>query len=513
MYKIQKPKKNYSLDYNNLSNLNKNNTNNINNNNSMNTTNNGISKREFKVNMGYKSYGGGGTKNNSSNNNMNSMNNNISPNQAKSKSLNGMFVIRNIMDSNNVNNNSSNNITSNGFHNNNGSGGMNWNKPYNKKFHNSNNNNNKNITNIIINNCISPFKKKENRSMLPNLQSNKIDSILQGNMNYNNNQGNNMVNNNSMNNNMGNIYNNTNNTNNTKNNFYSPNINSKQHKLGLGGSPNPNYNNNSNYNYNNNNNYISNTNNPLSSSLKIKNGALVKEFQLNYQEDIPTSNNFKSSISNVGSNTRAGKINPYQTKINQDSFINARNLLSTDFHIFAVFDGHGTQGHHISGFVKSNILAYFKNKRLYKTSSFNSESIYNCLCENNYYIVKNSFQLIEIALTKTKYEANLSGTTAVMVIVVNNIVICSNAGDSRAIMSTRSGIKELSFDHKPDLEAEKSRITKAGGRVHAFKEGGQYLGPARVWVKSGEYPGLAMSRSLGDFMAKSVGCIATPGKF
>ena len=32
----------------------------------------------------------------------------------------------------------------------------------------------------------------------------------------------------------------------------------------------------------------------------------------------------------------------------------------------------------------------------------------------------------------------------------------------------------------------------------------------RVWLKHEEYPGLAMSRSLGDFVSKSVGVIATP---
>ena len=32
----------------------------------------------------------------------------------------------------------------------------------------------------------------------------------------------------------------------------------------------------------------------------------------------------------------------------------------------------------------------------------------------------------------------------------------------------------------------------------------------RVWLSEEDYPGLAMSRSLGDSVAESVGVIATP---
>jgi len=42
---------------------------------------------------------------------------------------------------------------------------------------------------------------------------------------------------------------------------------------------------------------------------------------------------------------------------------------------------------------------------------------------------------------------------------------CANAGDSRCIISVKKESKEMSIDHKPDDEAEKSRIVKAGGEV------------------------------------------------
>ncbi len=42
---------------------------------------------------------------------------------------------------------------------------------------------------------------------------------------------------------------------------------------------------------------------------------------------------------------------------------------------------------------------------------------------------------------------------------------------------------------------------------------GEAFGPARVWHKSENIPGLAMSRSLGDLCAVKVGVIAEPEIF
>jgi hypothetical protein len=36
------------------------------------------------------------------------------------------------------------------------------------------------------------------------------------------------------------------------------------------------------------------------------------------------------------------------------------------------------------------------------------------------------------------------------------------------------------------------------------------MGPARVWLPHEDVPGLAMSRSLGDYVAQSVGVLPDP---
>ena len=114
-------------------------------------------------------------------------------------------------------------------------------------------------------------------------------------------------------------------------------------------------------------------------------------------------------------------------------------------------------------------------------------------------------------------------------------LICANVGDSRAIMGglrlkneplrpgetlatsftndpSRIWISHaLSRDHKPDLKAEKDRILSSNGRVDTFREpNGDPIGPARVWLKNDNIPGLAMSRSIGDAVAQSVGVSAEP---
>jgi serine/threonine protein phosphatase PrpC len=71
----------------------------------------------------------------------------------------------------------------------------------------------------------------------------------------------------------------------------------------------------------------------------------------------------------------------------------------------------------------------------------------------------------------------------------------------------------LNRDHKPELKDEADRIHKRGGRIDSFRDyynNGEPIGPQRVWLQNEEIPGLAMSRSMGDKVAHSVGVTAEP---
>jgi hypothetical protein len=39
---------------------------------------------------------------------------------------------------------------------------------------------------------------------------------------------------------------------------------------------------------------------------------------------------------------------------------------------------------------------------------------------------------------------------------------------------------------------------------------GEFFGPLRVWLKEKQIPGLAMTRSIGDFVATDVGVCPDP---
>lgn len=242
----------------------------------------------------------------------------------------------------------------------------------------------------------------------------------------------------------------------------------------------------------------------VSPLLKTKDNVLknMMPFSLDDEEKIKfkLKTSFKSKAGNNGGHP----------KTNQDSCLcKLSGLKKEGFNLYAVMDGHGSHGHFISNSVKSLFGEY-----MFKPTHFDPHptlaSISKKLHDKDYEIFKKCFQHCETTLAKSKYEVNFSGTTAVMVAQVDDCLICANTGDSRAILCTSEGIKNLSIDHKPDSEGERERIIANGGRVEKFNDNGEFIGPYRVWLKHEDYPGLAMSRSLGDFVSKSVGCSCVP---
>lgn len=71
----------------------------------------------------------------------------------------------------------------------------------------------------------------------------------------------------------------------------------------------------------------------------------------------------------------------------------------------------------------------------------------------------------------------------------------------------------ITIDHKPELPVEKERILATGGRVFAVEYLDGVKGPERVWLSDMNVPGLAMSRSLCDHVAHTVGVSSTPEFF
>jgi len=189
---------------------------------------------------------------------------------------------------------------------------------------------------------------------------------------------------------------------------------------------------------------------------------------------------------------------------NQDSWTVLK--IEGKFSIYAVFDGHGQKGHDVSEFVKVNLP-----KLMLRDQRFRGAEMEACLKD----CFKKVQNLVATADRMKKISAQMSGTTCSVAIhdheeskltvahVADSTIVLGKfkdtpGGDIEAITLTR--------DHKPDLKDERARIEKAGGRV-VFDGYANH----RVYAKNGRYPGLNMSRCLGDLMGHAdAGCSAEP---
>ena len=222
--------------------------------------------------------------------------------------------------------------------------------------------------------------------------------------------------------------------------------------------------------------------------------------------------------------SRPGKDASGKTKTNQDSFVIKTNINNIkDFNMFGVLDGHGPDGHFVSEFVSELIPNQIINHPEIKTLK-NIEEIYKKLKENKYKIINQAYVITDKQLKNMEFDVEESGCTCCLIIHIGSHIICANTGDSRAILvyDHANGMNKkdlnyldvipLSVDFKPEIPEETKRIERAGGEVEQMKdEYGEGLGPYRVWVKGKDYPGLAMSRSIGDLKGKSIGVIPDPG--
>lgn len=139
---------------------------------------------------------------------------------------------------------------------------------------------------------------------------------------------------------------------------------------------------------------------------------------------------------------------------------------------FGVYDGHG--GDKVAQFAGENI-----HQIIAKQDAFKKGDIEQAL--------KDGFLATDRAiLNDPRYEEEVSGCTASVAILSAKQIFVGNAGDSRSVLGVKGRAKPLSFDHKPQNEGEKARITAAGGFVDFGRVNGN----------------LALSRAIGDFEFK-----------
>ena len=224
-------------------------------------------------------------------------------------------------------------------------------------------------------------------------------------------------------------------------------------------------------------------------------------------------------------------------KINQDSYLVIPNVNNShNCKIFGVFDGHGDNGDTLSQEIRDYFIEYFTDNHTYNQESkltnenfmeiFKKvsnddrlEKVYNLFTKNNYNELSKLYGNINDKI-HNKYKENefclKTGSTSNIVIVINdkkkdslNKIITINLGDSKSLLITQDNQTiDLNMCHIPEEASEKERIEKNGGEVSRV-DWADY-GPLRVFFKGENYPGLAMTRSFGDFEAEPLGVNSIP---
>uniref|UniRef100_A0A182KDD3 protein-serine/threonine phosphatase n=1 Tax=Anopheles christyi TaxID=43041 RepID=A0A182KDD3_9DIPT len=138
---------------------------------------------------------------------------------------------------------------------------------------------------------------------------------------------------------------------------------------------------------------------------------------------------------------------------------------------FAVYDGHG--GAKVAEYAGKHLHKYITRRPEYAN-------------DVSHALQQGFLDLDEAMLNNEALREQMSGSTAVVVVIKDGRLYCANAGDSRAIACVDGRLDVLSFDHKPTNEKERERISSAGGYVEYNRVNGY----------------LALSRALGDFGLK-----------
>lgn len=138
---------------------------------------------------------------------------------------------------------------------------------------------------------------------------------------------------------------------------------------------------------------------------------------------------------------------------------------------FGCFDGHG--GASVAQYAGKNLHKFILKQPEYP--------------DNVEEAMKKGYLAIDEAMLQDEALKDvMAGSTAVTVLIKDNVLYCANAGDSRVIASVNGKLDVLSRDHKPNNEEEARRICEGGG-----------------WVEFNRVNGnLALSRALGDFVFK-----------
>lgn len=160
---------------------------------------------------------------------------------------------------------------------------------------------------------------------------------------------------------------------------------------------------------------------------------------------------------------------------------------------YGIFDGHG--GKLCANYLKDNLHNY-----IFKDENFPTRP--------KQALINGFLKAEENFLRLAEQKRDMSGSCALVVVIIGDKCYTANTGDSRAVLSINKGeqVVPLTVDHKPNEPNEFARIIEAGGSVNTHS----YPIINHLGVKIGEncsrvVPGnLAISRTIGDLDVKNL---------
>lgn len=199
----------------------------------------------------------------------------------------------------------------------------------------------------------------------------------------------------------------------------------------------------------------------------------------------------EDQVLEVGSYTMTGK------KLSDPGWENQDRLLVKELPnskvLVAVFDGHGEFGHRIAEFTCQTF------ERL-------SPLLFAGVAPGGAPSALMKMFSQSQALLECDPRSRSSGTTAVCAVIdsVARTVTVAHVGDSRAVLAGSDGsVAFETQDHKWDPRSE-IRVCNRGGEIR------NEHGCRRIFARDEPWPGLAMSRSLGDVAGNQLGVTAEP---
>mmetsp|Transcript_79230 Transcript_79230/g.224285 ORF Transcript_79230/g.224285 Transcript_79230/m.224285 type:complete len:396 (-) Transcript_79230:115-1302(-) len=201
---------------------------------------------------------------------------------------------------------------------------------------------------------------------------------------------------------------------------------------------------------------------------------------------------------NIGWNCRKGL---KAESPNQDTF--SVIVVEGVFALYCVYDGHGPNGHDVSDLVADKLMALFLKSKDRLTDPGAAFTTAFLQCQE------------QVAKTVTPNPA-MSGTTCTMAYhdYKTGKITIAHVGDSRAVLGKRRKsdqkveVEELTIDHKPNLPDERRRIESSNPPGRVVFDG---FYNHRVFSQKGMYPGLNMSRAIGDVVGhEEAGLTAQP---